>query len=123
MLGPPPPPISKAASRGRDLKGTHRAFILFMVIAIIVTSWIGFSTILCLAFARVAARPRPLVGDNVPLVGENASAVGNNVSAVGDNGSLVGGNGSLVGDNVTAEVETPGRQTRNPEFKAVCATS
>ena len=81
-----------------------------MVIAIILTSWVGFSTIICLAFARVAARPRPLVGDNVPLVGDNVSRVGDNIS--------------LAGDNVTAEVETLGRrQTRNPERNAVCATS
>jgi len=80
-----------------------------MVIAIIVTSWVGFSTIICLAFARVAARPRPPVGDNVSLVGGDVPVVGDNVS--------------LVGDNVSAEVETPGRQTRNAELKAVCTTS
>lgn len=78
----------------------------FMVIAIIVTSWVGFSTIICLAFARVAARPRPLVDDNVQQVGDDVPVVCDNVS--------------LVGDNVTAEVETPRRQTRTPE--AVCAS-
>jgi len=41
-----------------------------MVIVIILASWVGFSTILCLAFAAVASRPRPLVGDNPPAKAE-----------------------------------------------------
>ena len=94
-----------------------------MVIAIIVTSWVGFSTLICLAFARVAARPRPTVGDNASLVGDDVPLVGENVSLVGGDVPAVGDNASLVGDNVSAEGETPGRQTRNPELKTVCATS
>jgi hypothetical protein len=44
-----------------------------MVIAIILTSWVGFSTILCLAFAGVAARTRPLLGDNFAAEAETPS--------------------------------------------------
>jgi len=71
-----------------------------MVIVIFVTAWVVFSTIICLAFARVAARRRPQVNDNVPLVAEKVSA---------------------VGDTAKVEIEAPRRQTRNAEL-TVCAT-
>jgi len=44
-----------------------------MVIAIVFSSWIGFSTIFCLAFAAVAARKRPLVGENTTVEAEAPS--------------------------------------------------
>ena len=50
----------------RDPGGTLRAGILFMVITVILTSWVCFSTILCFALAGVAARRRPLFGDGLP---------------------------------------------------------
>ena len=116
MLGQPPQPVfAKLLLRARSERHAP-CFTFFMVIAIIVTSWVGFSTIICLAFARVAARPRPRVGDDIQVVGEH-------VSLVGDNVSRVGGDLPVGADNVSAEVEASGRQTQNPELKAVCATS
>ena len=50
---------------GRDPGGTLRADNLFMVITIILTSWVCFATILCFALAGVAARRRPLFGDSL----------------------------------------------------------
>src|SRR6266571_4207646 len=97
----PQPILRRCLSRARSDRHAP-CYYFFMVIAIIVTSWVGFSTIICLAFARVAARPRPLVGDNVPQIRDDVPVVSDSVS--------------LVGDNVTAEVETPRRQTRTPEI-------
>ena len=54
----------------RGTSGTGRALFMFMVIVIILASWVGFSTILCLAVAAVAARPRPLVNENQPAKAE-----------------------------------------------------
>src|ERR1051326_5870728 len=102
------PHSPKLPSRGRSERHAP-CYHSIMVIAIILASWLGLSTIICLAFARVAARPRPLVSDNVSLVGEDVPLVGDGVSR--------------VGNNVTAKVETSGRPTRNPELEAVCATS
>ena len=45
-----------------------------MVIVAILASWVGLSVVLCLAFAAVAARKRPLVGETIPAEAESPDA-------------------------------------------------